>query len=368
MVGVAAIQHFSRHAHSGGHQGPGRSAGGGQDVWDAYYANHQDNEAFRNPKVADIFMGGGTTLVEGSRLGMQMFGNDLNPVAWFVVKNRLAEVDLDEVEKLFDHIEREVKPQIMPFYACEGPGGERGTWTYLPSGEVMGEGFDPLALSPEERKNYSYEGPEVMYTFWAKHGPCPAPGCGHRTPLFTSPVVAIKTLSVKTWGGFECRECGEAFDVERAAARMAPDMPLVVAKGEAPFTVMDAAGRFACPHCGKKHQDEITVEKGYSSLLPKTGWKNKKISLSLLIHPDWMRGASAAKNSRYRRLASPPARTISDGNPGVPPDAVRTPDFAETSSPVMWCPPLRREQYINSVIYRSGPGFSSSFIYRSVGG
>jgi adenine-specific DNA methylase len=34
-------------------------------------------------KVADIFMGGGTTLVEGSRLGMQMYGTDLNPVAWF---------------------------------------------------------------------------------------------------------------------------------------------------------------------------------------------------------------------------------------------------------------------------------------------
>jgi hypothetical protein len=36
----------------------------------------------------------------------------------------ICEVDLDEVEKLFDHIEREVKPQIMPFYACEGPGGD----------------------------------------------------------------------------------------------------------------------------------------------------------------------------------------------------------------------------------------------------
>src|SRR5271169_5685186 len=52
-------------------------------VWDAYYGNHQKNEAFRRLKVADIFMGGGTTVVEGARLGMQMYGNDLNPVAWF---------------------------------------------------------------------------------------------------------------------------------------------------------------------------------------------------------------------------------------------------------------------------------------------
>lgn len=45
-------------------------------VWDNYYANHQHNPAFSNLKVADIFMGGGTTLVEGARLGMQMAGND----------------------------------------------------------------------------------------------------------------------------------------------------------------------------------------------------------------------------------------------------------------------------------------------------
>jgi len=36
-------------------------------VWDNYYANHQKKGAFKNLKVADIFMGGGTTLVEGFR-------------------------------------------------------------------------------------------------------------------------------------------------------------------------------------------------------------------------------------------------------------------------------------------------------------
>jgi hypothetical protein len=41
-------------------------------VWNNYYANHQKKGAFKHLKVADIFMGGGTTLVEGSRLGMQI--------------------------------------------------------------------------------------------------------------------------------------------------------------------------------------------------------------------------------------------------------------------------------------------------------
>ena len=69
-------------------------------VWESYYANHQKKGTFKNLKVADIFMGGGTTLVEGSRLGMQMIGNDLNPVAWFVVKQELANVDIDAVRRL----------------------------------------------------------------------------------------------------------------------------------------------------------------------------------------------------------------------------------------------------------------------------
>ncbi len=66
-------------------------------VWDVYYANHQAKGSFAHLKVADIFMGGGTPLVEGSRLGMQLWGTDLNPVAWLVVKNALAKVHPAEV-------------------------------------------------------------------------------------------------------------------------------------------------------------------------------------------------------------------------------------------------------------------------------
>src|SRR6266446_4489974 len=85
-------------------------------VWDVYYANHQAAGNFKHLKVLYCFMGGGTTLVEGSRLGFQVTGVDLNPVAWFVCKNELACTDPEEVKKLFDRIEAEVKPQIQPFY------------------------------------------------------------------------------------------------------------------------------------------------------------------------------------------------------------------------------------------------------------
>lgn len=253
-------------------------------VWDNYYANHQKKGALKHLKVADIFMGGGTTLVEGSRLGMQMSGNDLNPVAWFVVKQELADVDLDEVKRLLADIEAEVKPQIMPFYYCDGPNGEKGTWTHKPTGKVMSPDFDPLSLKPETRKDYAYEGPEIIYTFWAKHGPCQVTGCGHRTPIMTSPVMAVKTLSVKHWE-HACASCGTEFDIEEAEARMAPDVPLFVAPGEKPYAVLDARGRITCPHCN--HTSMVKLGKG----------KNKKIALTLLVHPQWLAGSPKVDGS-----------------------------------------------------------------------
>lgn len=247
-------------------------------VWDNYYANHQKRGAFKHLKVADIFMGGGTTLVEGSRLGMQMIGNDLNPVAWFVVKQELANVKLEEVKRLLADIEAEVKPQIMPYYYCDGPEGEKGAWTHLPTKRVMPADFDPLTIPRDERKDYRYEGPEVIYTFWAKHGPCQVTGCGHRTPIMTSTVMAVKSLSVKHWE-HNCSKCGGEFHVEEEAARIAPDAPLYVAPSEHPFSVLDRRKGVVCPHCG--HTEMLSLGKG----------KNKKVDMSLLVHPQWLAGS-----------------------------------------------------------------------------
>lgn len=282
-------------------------------VWDVYYANHQKRGSLRHLKVAEPFMGGGTTIVEGSRLGMQMFGCDLNPVAWFVVKNEMAQVDIAEVKRLLADIEAEVKPLIMPYYACDGPDGEKGKWfrrkgtkpreKKLAQAEFgsaasnsseteiewdeLPPSFDIFSVPWQDRPNYRYEGPEIIYTFWAKHGPCQREGCGHRTPIMSSPVVAIKTLTVDAWT-WECHDCKMSFDVERHAARMAPDSPLFVAPDERPFAVMDNEGRFNCPHCGKTRQDGKAFRELNSQEMGKA--KNKKVELTLLIHPQWLEG------------------------------------------------------------------------------
>ena len=276
-------------------------------------------------------MGGGTTLVEGSRLGFQMTGVDLNPVAWFVTKNALACTDVDEVERFFDAIEAEVKPQVQPFYATNEPDGTPGSWFDVDSGTQVD--VDPATLPPDERKKYRYEGPEVIYTFWAKHGTCIRPKCHHRTPIFTSPVIAEKKLGVK-YIELTCKQCKTAFHAELGSARMAPAAERLVLDNEGPFTelsrpfatrVLDYAKgnrseRFdrvfelldmvndeqglMCPACGsfagEWMRDVLTMHKGaqrashinkkHLKILPARNSK-KAIFSHLLVHPDWLKGA-----------------------------------------------------------------------------
>lgn len=257
---------------------PEESSSSARLIWDNFYSNHQKNEGFKKLKVLDLFMGGGTTLVEGARLGMSMVGNDLNPVAWFVVKQALTKVDIEEARRLILDIEKTVKPQIMPYFYCDGPEGEKGTWTHLITNEVMPTDFDPLGIPENKRSEYEYKGPEIIYTFWAKHGPCQVTGCGHRTPIMSSPIMAVKALSVKFWE-HKCRSCGINFHVEEDAVRMAPDAPFYVAPNEVAYSVLDRTKGAVCPGCG------------YSELLNLGKGSNKKIELSLLVLPEWLKGA-----------------------------------------------------------------------------
>jgi hypothetical protein len=318
-----------------------------QAVWDAYYANHQAAGNFKHLKVLDPFMGGGTTLVEGSRLGFRVAGVDLNPVAWFIVKNELACLDPKELKAFFDQIEAEVRPQIQPFYVTDGIDGREGAWfKSRPSpgdlGDPVGEGprekmpadFDPISLPPAERKPYLYDGPEIIYTFWAKHGPCCKPGCGHHTPIFQSPVVATKTLGVK-YVECTCKKCKSIFHAELGDARIAPDAEQVVLENESPYTVLSQ--QFAkrlmhygqggkadkiqrvreltalvehepglrCPNCGEfagqRVRDVLAmhhhatraadIDKKHLGIQPSRN-SVKKIHCTLLIDPEWFRGAS----------------------------------------------------------------------------
>ena len=227
----------------------------------------------------------------------------------------MASIDIAEAKLLLSEIEAEVRPLIMPYFACDGPDGEKGKW-FRRSGvkeetrnpvqlnlsqaavpeksqlqdqwEELPRSFDIFSIPWQEREQYRYEGPEIIYTFWGKHGPCQREGCGHRTPIMPTPVVAIKTLSVDCWPEYECPNCQKTFDIERHMARMAPDSPIFVSPEEKPFAAMDDEGAFECPHCGEVREDGCAFASGSSSELGKA--KSKQVELTLLIHPQWLAG------------------------------------------------------------------------------
>lgn len=273
---------------AGATKAPGQEKQAGALIWESFYGNHQGNAAFSNLKVADIFMGGGTTLVETARLGMHAYGNDLNPMAWFVVKSELSNVKSADVKELLYRVNRDVFGSLRPYYAHTCPRGHRGVWTENATGKEMPPGFDPLSLPSKHRAAYSYRGPELIYTFWAKHGPCQAQGCGHRTPLVSVPIFARKTLIVTAWEDRECVSCAGKFDVERMPARMAPGEDYLVLDGEKPHAVMDVSGFYKCPHCGHQYEDFRARIEGESSSLGKGA--NKRVELSLVLSPKWLKG------------------------------------------------------------------------------
>lgn len=55
-----------------------------------FYEGHD----FSDKTVADPFMGGGTPLIEANRLRMGVIGSDINPMAYWIVRQSLAELDL----------------------------------------------------------------------------------------------------------------------------------------------------------------------------------------------------------------------------------------------------------------------------------
>jgi putative DNA methylase len=264
-------------------------------VWDAYYRNHQAAGSFRGLRVLDPFMGGGTTLVEGNRLGFDVAGVDLNPIAWFVTKTELSSVDPTAVQAIFDDVERKVRPQVTPYTVTTCPRGHPGTWYLtdrpdtpfdLKVARKLGRNvipqetsFDPLTVPLGRRTFYRYDGPEVVYTFWAKHGPCVR--CGHRTPVLRSPVVATKTLTVR-FVRAECPHCRAQFDWELDDARMAPNEKLVVCADDASF-VSPGSGvdDTHCPACA-----------GPVRRPPANKPNQKSVSLTLLLHPRWLAGCA----------------------------------------------------------------------------
>ena len=123
----------------------------GSKILDLFYARTRVPEAV----VFDPFMGSGTTVIEVLKLGARAVGRDINPVAFFQVRNALAKHDRATVLRTFAAIERDVAPVLRRYYQ-----------TKLDDGRLA----------------------EVLYYFWVKTLPCPE--CTAHVDLFSSYIFA----------------------------------------------------------------------------------------------------------------------------------------------------------------------------------
>ncbi len=162
-------------------------------------------------RIADPFMGGGTPLIEANRLGCDVTGCDINPMAWWIVRQEIESIDL--------HAYAEEATRIHAF--LESAVGD----LYRTRCVVCGH--------PEAR---------AKYFLWVKVQTCTH--CGRDFDAF--PGFLIAEDSRHTANVVLCRNCGALAEVRSLKALgNCPDCG-------SPLTLEGPAGRgrCACPHCG----------------------------------------------------------------------------------------------------------------------
>ncbi|MFX0016291.1 MAG: hypothetical protein ACFE98_16995 [Candidatus Hermodarchaeota archaeon] len=124
------------------------------DLMMNFYLDHD----FSDITVLDPFMGGGTTIIEGLRLGLSCVGVDINPVAWFITKTEAEMVDLGELKNWIMDCEKRIKSKIKQWYLTECP--------------------------------ICHHQADIIYTHWVKLVPCEK--CKSQVPLFRNFIVTAK--------------------------------------------------------------------------------------------------------------------------------------------------------------------------------
>lgn len=171
--------------------------------------------------VADPFMGGGTPIFESNRLGIDVVGCDINPLAWWVVRQELAPLDRALFLDTAAQVVQEVESVIGHLYRTD---------CTLCGREVP-----------------------VKYFFWVKQGTCEE--CGERLDLFSNYTVA-KNVRHPSYVLY-CPHCRRLVETPEPAPTDCPRCQSVI-----PDSGVARVSYYTCPHCdheGRIH-DEMAVQ------------------------------------------------------------------------------------------------------------
>jgi adenine-specific DNA methylase len=192
----------------------------GSNIFDLFYARGRVPEGV----VFDPFMGSGTTVIEALKLGARAIGRDINPVAFFQVRNAIAKHKRDDVLATFAAIERDVAPTLRRYYQTK-----------------IG-------------KNVSAD---VLYYFWVKTLACPV--CSTGVDLFSSYIFARNAYPTRVPEAQAlCPDCGE-INVTRYDAR-----ELTCRACHRSFDPQQGPARGQKAHC-RRCEHEFTIAKAVRS-------------------------------------------------------------------------------------------------------
>ena len=178
----------------------------GRPVCENYYQPH----SLPGVRVFDPFMGGGTTMMEANRVGCSVTGADINPMAWWIVRQELLELDVDAyleaAQGLRGHLETEVGHLYRtPCARCGNPKAR------------------------------------VKYFLWVKTARCGS--CGKNTDLFPNFLLSEDVRHPANV--FVCGHCGELFET---ADRKRPD-PCPHCRRALPLEHTASRNKARCSHC-----------------------------------------------------------------------------------------------------------------------
>jgi adenine-specific DNA methylase len=166
---------------------------------------------FPGRKVADPFMGGGTPLIEANRIGCDVTGFDINPMAAWIVREEIEHLDVDAYVEEADRLLGKLRAEAEDLYLTDCP--------------LYGDTDVP-----------------VKYFLWVKVIDCDS--CGKAVDLFPGYLLAEDSRHPKNV--LVCPACG---DLNEVADRKAPG---ACASCRSALRIDGPAGRghCACPHCG----------------------------------------------------------------------------------------------------------------------
>jgi adenine-specific DNA methylase len=178
----------------------------GQPIHQTFY----QSQRMPTVRVFDPFMGGGTTMMEANRIGCAVAGTDVNPMAWWIVRQELRELDVVAYQKAAEHLRLHLENEIGHLYRTR-------------------------CLRCDSNKA------RIKYFLWVKTVHCG--NCNQDTDLFPNFLVSGDVRHPSNV--FVCGCCGELFE---AADRKNPG-PCPYCGGALPLQHTARRNKAACKHC-----------------------------------------------------------------------------------------------------------------------